>query len=878
MKPGKSFYFVRFLTACLLVTLAWNRPASGEGLSTVYEVESLVGILYVKLGVSGDCSSWGKACGLQTAIGKAKSGDEIWVAAGTYHPGIGSDRTVSFQLKTGVGIYGGFSGLETAREHRDWRKYPTILSGDIDLNGKFDSGNAYHVVTSNHVDQRAVLDGFIIIAGNAQSSDYSTSSGGGVYNYYGSPTLANLTITGNGGNFGGGMHNEYSSPILRDVDFYYNWSPYYGGGMYNSQSSPELTRANFSYNYSGHDGGGMYNNANSNPSLREVVFTGNKAADRGAGIFNRNSNPSLVNATFFDNHTIGLGGGSIYPGGGGIYNESSSPTLTNVTLSGNSVNGVGGGIANSDSSSPIVKNAIIWGNFPDQIYDYPGSNSEVEYSNIEGSYAGDKNIAVDPLFVGAETGNLRLQAGSPAIDAGNNYALSSLSPTPTTDLDGSPRRVDIPQTPDTGYGRAPIVDMGAYEAQSGSAIIYVDRNSPGPVHDGTSWEKAFTKLQTALATAGESNEVWVARGIYYPGEFRNASFQLKSGVKIYGGFAGSETTRQQRNCSKNHSYLSGNTHPTWGVTLPPAWVSNSGGAFHVLSGSQVDSTSVLDGFIITGGEASGELYPQNSGGGLFLDESNPTLARLTISNNSAQYGGGGMFLINSNPTLNEVTFLSNSAEAGGGMLNYYHSSPSLTNVTFTNNSAYSGGSMHIEYYSSPRLTNVTFSANSAEFAGGIFAYDSSSPSLTNVTFYANSTLYCGSSICSQKNSIPKLKNAILWDNPPSVQVQGDESSAPIITYSLVYGGYTGTGNIKQNPMLGKLEDNGGFTWTHALLAGSPAIDAGDPTNCPQVDQRGVSRPVDGNLNGEARCDMGAFEFQPVTDSRTIYLPTVRKNN
>jgi hypothetical protein len=172
----------------------------------------------------------------------------------------------------------------------------------------------------------------------------------------------------------------------------------------------------------------------------------------------------------------------------------------------------------------------------------------------------------------------------------------------------------------------------------------------------------------------------------------------------------------------------------------------------------------------------------------------------------------------------------------------------------------------------------TFLSKSAEAGRGMLNYYHSSPSLINVTFYANKTVYCGASICSQKNSIPKLKNAILWDNPPSVQVHGDESSNPVITYSLVCGGYPGTGNIKQNPILGELEDNGGFTLTHALLAGSPAIDAGDPTNCPQVDQRGVPRPVDGKLNGEARCDMGAFEFQPVTDSRTIYLPTVRKNN
>src|SRR5439155_22233245 len=73
-------------------------------------------------------------------------------------------------------------------------------------------------------------------------------------------------------------------------------------------------------------------------------------------------------------------------------------------------------------------------------------------------------------------------------------------------------------------------------------------------------------------------------------------------------------------------------------------------------------------------------------------------------------------------------------------------------------------------------------------------------------------------------------------------------------------GLAGAGDLqKVDPKLGELADNGGPTQTHALLAGSPAIDAGDNASCPGTDQRGTARPVDGNSDGVAVCDIGAFE-------------------
>jgi len=110
-------------------------------------------VLYVTPGGSSYCKSWATACTLQYALSAATAGDEIWVAEGTYKPTTGTDRTATFRLKSGVGVYGGFAGTETARGQRDWVAHPTVLSGDIRYVG-YNNDNSYHVVTGSGTDNR----------------------------------------------------------------------------------------------------------------------------------------------------------------------------------------------------------------------------------------------------------------------------------------------------------------------------------------------------------------------------------------------------------------------------------------------------------------------------------------------------------------------------------------------------------------------------------------------------------------------------------------------------------------------------------------------------------------------------------------------------
>ena len=76
-------------------------------------------------------------------------------------------------------------------------------------------------------------------------------------------------------------------------------------------------------------------------------------------------------------------------------------------------------------------------------------------------------------------------------------------------------------------------------------------------------------------------------------------------------------------------------------------------------------------------------------------------------------------------------------------------------------------------------------------------------------------------------------------------------------------------------MLGLLQDNGGLTWTHSLLTGSPAIDAGNNTQCPATDQRDVPRPIDGDGDGKAICDVGSYEYSGLPTQRLVLTLVIK---
>jgi hypothetical protein len=622
----------------------------------------------------------------------------------------------------------------------------------------------------------------------------------------------------------------------------------------------------------------------------------------------------LSNSTFVNNSAFS--GGAVYVDGGIFINPDSSRTIINNTFvanNANEVNGQGGGLYNngSISNSPgenilVLSNNTFSGNgayqgggmynfgslsFRNNIFADSTSGGDCVSSPIVGGTITDSNnliedgvpcfsasfISGDPLLGpladnGGPTLTMAPQSGSPAIDAGTAVCVST-----------DQRGVTRPQ------GAA--CEIGAYEYEYQPVIYLVKWNASG-ANNGTSWTDAYTSLQSALAVASSGDEIWVAAGTYKPtdGSDRAISFNLKSGVALYGGFAGTETSRSQRDVQINVTILSGDL----GITSD-----SSDDSYHVVIGSNTNNYARLDGFTITGGNANGSVPPQDRGGGMYNYKGSPSLTDVIFIGNAATFGGGmynggePSYWKGSNPILTNVTFMYNLATEGGGLYNDNFSSPRLMDVSLSwNRATRSGGGMLNYNYSNPILTNATFNNNSASAGGGLMNWGNSSPILVNATFNANIASDMGGAIYNDTGSNPWLTYVTVSGNQapqgggmynvygsnPSVTAgifygdQGgeiyDASGTRDVTYSIVQGGYPGTGNLNADPLLGLLQDNGGFTQTMALGAGSPAIDAGDSFYCQPKDQRGIPRPQG------SRCDIGAYEYVvPSTPTQTPVPPT-----
>jgi CSLREA domain-containing protein len=282
----------------------------------------------------------------------------------------------------------------------------------------------------------------------------------------------------------------------------------------------------------------------------------------------------------------------------------------------------------------------------------------------------------------------------------------------------------------------------------------------------------------------------------------------------------------------------------------------------------------------------------NQGGGIRTYNSSATLSNLQIISNSL---GGGLNHSTLGPstyrvTLRYSTIMSNTATSGAGIrnegigavVNVYRSRISSNTATaggggvnnngtlsardsaIDANQARSGGGID-NSGSTLNLTNVTISGNTVSDNGGGL-YNRSSATLTNVTVEANvaGAPGTGDNVYSDGGSTQIATENSIVSNPSS---GGNCAGAAGKIGSLGHNldsenscDFIATGDITNtHPLLGPLQDNGGATPTHALLAGSPAIDAANDTSCPGGDQRGVTRP-----QGSA-CDMGAYEYAATAD-------------
>ena len=879
-------------------------------------------ILYVDQNVSGgdgSGSSWDNAMPeLRDALSWAD--DEwdgsnpplqIWVADGIYHPvspgnpdnPTNSERRATFSLSNRVEIYGGFDGGEPDLDDRDWETNRTILSGDIDNDDVTDAGgvvidasdvageNSYHVVTGSNTDESAVLDGFFITGGLADGgSSGSNDIGAGFYNQSGSPNLTRLHIIGNWAELGGGMVNRTdASPVLTDIIFTGNrGGERGGGGLYNlGADSPTLINVSFRNNRA-QTGGGMRNSQTSNPILINVTFSGNQAA-AGAGMYNLSSSPTLINVSFSGNRANSFGGG--------MFSEiRSKPTLINTIFWNNQADGAtdtfAASIANLSDSTPTISRSLV-------ANCNPGGNW-VSHCGIDG---GNNFTNIDPMFIeelnpaDAPTlgGDLRLQTDSPVINAGDNSPFESggVAASVVTDLDGNPRIFAGDPDPDN-------IDLGAYELQeepSGEEepfqfnpdennVLYVDTNvdtgAGGYTGDGSSWDNAIPILQNALAWAhwypgtDGTLQLWVADGVYYPDEGqeqadndRDASFQLADGVELYGGFAGDESSLNERDWKAQLTILSGdidgNDTTTGGIITDADDISGDN-SYSVVTGSSTNNSARLNGFTITGGKSnSGSSRRRQLGGGFYNSNGSPTVANIMFTGNTAVIGAGMGNYNNSDPILTDVVFYKNSAQNhGGGMFNHTISSPTLANVIFSENEAgIRAGAIQNRDSSSPTLVNVTIAGNISDAggAGGIRNGDESEATYHNVIIWRNFTGGDPDIPISSMNTVfPEgitISNSLIANSGGSSSWNTDM-------------GNDGGGNLDTDPLFVDVDDPDGPDNIFGtdddglrLMADSPAIDMGNNSALPS----GITTDLAGNprIFDSGTVDMGAYEFQSETE-------------
>lgn len=752
-------------------------------------------IYYVSPTGVGDGTSWETATTLQTALQNAVAGDQIWVQG--FEQITSADQLYiapadGFSLKSGVQLYGGFKGDETNVNSRETlgkpyqMKYRSVLSGDIKRDDVVDntnlifpanttrSDNATHVLNVNMVPASGnnkntsptIINGFSIGNGHA---DGSGEKGGGIYIH--------------GDNTGGGIFRIERCFLLN------NYATQ-GGAIY---VDAEVKNVN-----------------NSTSLVNQCVVYNNAAGERaavenaGGGLYLAGE-ATVVNSSIFNNENGGL-------------RLADGAKVVNSTVSRNSSGGID--MIDDKAEGYNVANTIIWGNSTLSTQYRPKfKNSafhEVEADDSDGNIyvtaenRGDTNAPMfdapslktsyDRDFNWRQTAyplwSWNVLEGSVMLSKGDQQSYDQ-SAYGSEDMAGNPRF------------NGSTIDIGAYEFQQmlSTRIRYVKPVATG-TGDGSSWENASGNLQNMIDELAKNNpqnlpgEVWVAAGTYVPqvqvisGTTYSASFLMRDGISVYGGFAGDESSKQEREVGKmpwnfvNKTILEGSYYEhsktSWNESNHK-WTLTSDSR-HVVFFSPLpsegksgfDKSTILNGVTIRGGYAQGGEgvadFMTDRGAGVYMGI-NATLEKCIVTENSSTGNGGAVYMYGGR-VMNSLIY-NNNADGDGGAV-YVDNAGIVLASMLTNNSANNGsgaylahtgnwtdGKPHPEYLilSTSVVSNNTSRLNGAVYCakGGVLMQNT----ITNndcPTATDNTSANASQSGGLYVDSYGLVINSVLWNN------------------------------------------------------------------------------------------------------------------
>lgn len=752
-------------------------------------------IYYVSPTGVGDGTSWETTTTLQTALQNAVAGDQIWVQG--FEQITSADQLYiapadGFSLKSGVQLYGGFKGDETNVNSRETlgkpyqMKYRSVLSGDIKRDDVVDNTNLIFPANTTRSDN----------ATHVLNVNMAPASGN---NKNTSPTIINGFSIGNGhadgsGEKGGGIYIHGDNT---------------GGGIF------RIERCFLLNNYAT-EGGAIYvdaevKNVNNSTSLVNQCVVYNNAAGERAAVENAGGGlylageTTVVNSSIFNNENGGL-------------RLADGAKVVNSTVSRNSSGGID--MIDDKAEGYNVANTIIWGNSTLSTQYRPKfKNSafhEVEAGDSDGNIyvtaenRGDTNAPMfdapslktsyDRDFNWRQTAyplwSWNVLEGSVMLSKGDQQSYDQ-SAYGSEDMAGNPRF------------NGSTIDIGAYEFQQmlSTRIRYVKSVATG-TGDGSSWENASGNLQNMIDELAKNNpqnlpgEVWVAAGTYVPqvqvisGTTYSASFLMRDGISVYGGFAGDESSKQEREVGKmpwnfvNKTILEGSYYEhsktSWNESNHK-WTLTSDSR-HVVFFSPLpsegksgfDKSTILNGVTIRGGYAQGGEgvadFITDRGAGVYMGI-NATLEKCIVTENSSTGNGGAVYMYGGR-VMNSLIY-NNNADGDGGAV-YVDNAGIVLASMLTNNSANNGsgaylahtgnwtdGKPHPEYLilSTSVVSNNTSRLNGAVYCakGGVLMQNT----ITNndcPTATDNTSANASQSGGLYVDSYGLVINSVLWNN------------------------------------------------------------------------------------------------------------------